>query len=111
MPWEITDGVDAPERRKGKPVGRKNRGWVKLGDVQPPKPPEPRWRGPTQSDLFQPKRNAARGQPRMAGYAGTPCAYCGTPMTAPTWPVPAPTDASRDHAFPKSAGALTISMG
>jgi hypothetical protein len=73
--------------------------WAKLGDLQPPRPPE-------RSGRIIPTRQAEKKATPLFASIGKPCGYCGVPMTAPpSWQGTAePTAATRDHAFPRSKG-------
>jgi hypothetical protein len=74
--------------------------WVKLGDLQPPRPPEPSGR------VVRAQRQAEKAASPLFAYAGKPCGYCSVAMTLPPqWNTTAePTAATRDHAFPKAKG-------
>jgi hypothetical protein len=79
----------------------KRNGWAKLGDLQPPRPPERSGR-----IIGRPSRQAEKKATPLFDYVGKPCGYCATPMTPPPmWNTTAgPTAATRDHAFPRSKG-------
>ena len=89
FPWELPD----VPRAKGRLPG-----WVKLGDIQP------RRAVPASGHRRKLKEPANRSA--LDAAEGTPCPYCTAQMTRNNiWPRPSTAhDATRDHAFPRSAG-------